>query len=199
MPSVKCRKVLPKTALIVAFCLSLITDIMYFFIEYENLFGQLENNRTGLCELAAAVVYEIFLVKCCFFAFVEKNMIDLKLLVIMSAVKSVTITLVTLPWDTDYNIFNYINLAANILYVVNNFIFGYLEFKWNMSWFISKVFGLDADLKENLRIYYWLKGQGQLFSLFGIVLAICGALIFQGVLSGILGGLMTLWFIYTAF
>ncbi len=126
-------------------------------------------------------------------------MVDLKLLVVMSAVKSVTITLVTLPWDTDHNAYNYINLTANILYIANNFVFGYLEFKWNMSWFISKVFGLDADLKENLRVYYWLKGQGQLFSLFGIVLAICGALIVQGAVSGISGGLMTVWFIYTAF
>jgi hypothetical protein len=176
-----------------------ITDIIYFIVEHEILFGNLKNNRTGLCELAAAIVYEVFLAKCCYFAFVEKNMVDLELLVVMSAVKSVTITLVTLPWDTEHNIFNYINLIANILYIANNFVFAYLEFKWNMSWFISKVFGLDAELKENLRVYYWLKGQGQLFSLFGIVLAICGALIVQGVVSGILGCFLTLWFLYCAF
>lgn len=199
MVSEKCTKLTPKSVLITTFVLSVITDSLYFILDGDRLFGKLSENRTGLCELAAAIIYEGFIAKCCWFAFVERNQIDLLLLVIMSIIKSFTITLVTLPWDQDKQIFNIISLVLNILYIGNNLVFGWFEYRWNISAFIVRAFGYSIEMKENLKTYWYLKAQGQLFTLFGIVLAVVGALIVQGFWSYIIMGAIGLWFIYTAF
>jgi len=117
----------------------------------------------------------------------------------MSTIKSITLTIVTLPWDSTESAFLIISVIMNIIYVGNNFVFGWYEYRWNIQWFITRVFGLDADLKDNLRVYYWLKGQGQLFTLFGIILATCGMLIIQGNVVWWVMGAITVWFIYTAY